>query len=68
MINITITSMKVDSSFSEEHPSFVKGETAFYIIRESGKRISRYYHLESHALKSAWDMVKTYGLTLVEPW
>ena len=60
--------MKVDSSFSEEHPSFVKGETAFYIIRESGKRISRYYHKESHALERAWGMVVSYGLTLVEPW
>ena len=68
MIKITITSMRVESYFSEVHPSFKEGETAFYIIRESGKRVSNYYHLESHALKRAWEMVKTYGLTLVEPW
>ena len=60
--------MKVDSSFSEVHPSFVKGETAYYIIRDSGKRISRYYHKEYHALERAWAMVVKYGLTLVEPW
>ena len=68
MIKITITYMKVDSSFAEEHPSFRKGELAFYVIRESGKRISDYYNIESEALKKAWDMVKNYGLTLVEPW
>lgn len=68
MIKITITSIKVDSSFSEVHPTFIKGENAFYIIRESGKRISAYYHNESHALSKAWHLVKDYGLTLVEPW
>ena len=68
MIRITITSTRADSSFVEEHPGFVVGETAYYVIRESGKRISGFYNSELYALKDAWDKVKKYGLTLVEPW
>lgn len=68
MIKITITSVKVDSSFVEEHTGFVVGDTAYYVIRESGKRLSDYYFYEHDAVLRAWDMVKKYGLTLVEPW
>lgn len=68
MIKITITSVKVDSSFVEEHAGFVVGETAYYVIRESGKRLSIYYNTEQDALVVAWMLVKHYGLTLVEPW
>lgn len=68
MIKITITSIKVDSSFVEEHAGFVEGDTAYYVIRESGKRISVYYDTELDALEDAWSKVKHYGLTLVEPW
>lgn len=68
MIKITITSIKVDSSFAEEHAGFVVGDTAYYVIRESGKRISVYYDTELDALEDAWSKVKHYGLTLVEPW
>ena len=68
MIKITITSTKVDSSFVEENAGFVVGDTAYYVIRESGKRISVYYNTELDALEDAWSKVKQYGLTLVEPW
>lgn len=68
MIKITITSVKVDSSFVEEHAGFVVGDTAYYVIRESGKRLSIYYNTEHDALVNAWLLVKHYGLTLVEPW
>ena len=68
MIKITITSVKVDSSFAEEHTGFVVGDTAYYVIRESGKRLSPYFQKESFALKHAWALVVNYGLTLVEPW
>ena len=68
MIKITITSVKVDSSFAEENTGFVVGDTAYYVIRESGKRISPYFHTENDAIESAWYRVKCYGLTLVEPW
>lgn len=68
MIRITITSIKVDSSFVEEHTDFVVGDTAYYVVRESGKRISVYYNTELDALEDAWAKVKQYGLTLVEPW
>jgi hypothetical protein len=68
MIKITITSIKVDSSFVEENTGFVKGDTAYYVIRESGKRISSYFFYEHDALVCAWQLVKQYGLTLVEPW
>ena len=68
MIKITITSVKVDSSFVEEHAGFVEGDTAYYVIRESGKRLSVYYNTELDALEDAWSKVKHYGLTLVEPW
>lgn len=68
MIRITITSIKVDSSFVKEHAGFVEGDTAYYVIRESGKCISVYYNTELDALEDAWSKVKHYGLTLVEPW
>lgn len=68
MIHITVTSIKADSSEEMERAGFVPGETAYYIIRESGKRISEYYHSEYGALIEAWEIVKKYGLTLVEPW
>lgn len=68
MIKITITSIKVDSSFVEEHAGFVEGDTAYYVIRDSGKRLSVYYNTELDALDYAWSIVKHYGLTLVEPW
>lgn len=68
MIKITIVSVKVDSSFVKEHAGFVEGETAYYVIRESGKRLSVYYDKELDALLDAWTKVKYYGLTLVEPW
>ena len=68
MIKITITSVKVDSSFEKEHAGFAVGDTAYYVIRESGKRLSVYYNTELDALEDAWSKVKHYGLTLVEPW
>lgn len=68
MIKITITSVKVDSSFVESHPAFKVGDTAYYVIRESGVRLSPFHRTEVAALGSAWTMVKLYGLTLVEPW
>lgn len=68
MIKITITSMKADSSEVMENAGFVPGETVYYVIRESGRRISDYYHAESSALIDAWAKVQKYGLTLVEPW
>ena len=68
MIKITITSVKVDSSFVKGYAGFVEGDTAYYVIRESGKRLSVYYNTELDALEDAWSKVKHYGLTLVEPW
>jgi hypothetical protein len=68
MIKITIASVKVDSSFVEEYGGVVSGDTAYCVIRESGKRISIYYDTELDALEDAWSKVKHYGLTLVEPW
>lgn len=68
MIKITIASVKVDASFLEEHGGVVSGNTAYYVIRESGKRLSVYYDTELDALEDAWSKVKQYGLTLVEPW
>ena len=68
MIKITITSIKVDSTFTEDHTDFKVGDQAYYIIRESGKRISQYYRFELNAVLRAWQMVKEYGLTLVESW
>lgn len=68
MIKITITSVKADSSFVEEHAAFVVGDTAYYVIRESGVRLSLFYDTELEALEAAWALVKRYGLTLVEPW
>lgn len=68
MIKITITSVKVDSSFVEEHAGFVEGDTAYYVIRDSGKRLSIFYDNENDAVQCAWMMIKHYGLTLVEPW
>lgn len=68
MIKITITSIRVDASFVKEHAGFVEGEYAYYVIRDSGKRISVYYPTELGALEDAWSKVKHYGLTLVEPW
>lgn len=68
MIKITITSVKADKSFVEENRSFLEGDTAYYVIRETGKRISDYYHSEDIAVLDAWSKVKEYGLTLVEHW
>ena len=68
MIKITITSVKVGSLFLKEHAGFVEGDTAYYVMRENGKRISVYYSTELDALEDAWSKVKHYGLTLVEPW
>lgn len=68
MIKITIASVKVDDSFLEENGGVVSGNTAYYVIRESGKRLSVYYDTELDALEDAWSKVKHYGLTLVEPW
>lgn len=68
MIKITITSVKVDSSFAEEHTSFVVGEIAWYIIRDNGKRLTHYFKTEACAAQAAWRLINLYGLTLVEPW
>lgn len=68
MIKITIVSVKADSSFVGEYAGFVEGDTAYYVMRESGKRISVYYDTELDALEDAWKKVKHYGFTLVEPW
>lgn len=68
MVKITITSVKVASSFVEEHAGFVVGDTAYCVIRDSGKRLSVFYDNENDALQCAWSMVKHFGLTLVEPW
>lgn len=68
MINITIASLKVDAAFVEQYDGFAVGDTAYYVIRESGKRISVYYNTEFDALEDAWGKVKHFGLTLVEPW
>lgn len=68
MIKITISSIRVDASFVREHDGFKEGDTAYYVIRDSGKRISFYYNTELDALEDAWSKVNAYGLTLVEPW
>ena len=68
MIKITITSVRVDSSFAEVHPSFRVGSTVYYIIRESGARLSDYFRVEELAACRAWQLVKQYGLTLVDSW
>lgn len=68
MNNITIKMIKADSSEVMEKAGFKVGETVYYVIRESGTRISDYYHTESCALAHAWCLVKMYGFTLVEPW
>lgn len=68
MIKITITSVKVDSSFVEEHTSFQIGDTAWYIIRDNGKRLTHYFKHEEIAAAAAWRLINLYGLTLVEPW
>lgn len=68
MIKITITSFKVDAYFAEEHTDFTAGNSAYYVIRENGKRLGPYFLKEHLALKHAWALVKEYGLTLVEPW
>lgn len=68
MIKITITSVKVDSDFVKQHAGFVVGDIAYYVIRETGKRLSVYFENEADAVQCAWSMVKHFGLTLVEPW
>lgn len=68
MIKITITSIKVDSSFVEEHTGFVVGDIAYYVVRDSGKRLSDFYFYDHDAVLNAWELVVKYGLTLVEPW
>lgn len=68
MIKITIATTKVDSSFTEENTGFKIGNTAHYVIRESGKRISPYYKTEKQAVLAAWRLVSKYGVILVEPW
>lgn len=68
MIKITITSMRVDSSFVEDHPDFKVNDVALYVIRDSGTRLTPYFHREAEACEAAWHLVKLYGLTLVEPW
>lgn len=68
MIKITITSTKADSSFVEENAGFVVDDTAYYVIRESGHRISEFFKTEKDALEDAWIKVRVFGLTLVEPW
>ncbi len=68
MIKITIASVKVDASFEKDYAGFAVGDTAYCVIRESGKRISVYYQSEMDALQDAWSKVKHFGLSLVEPW
>lgn len=68
MIKITITSVKVDSTIAEVHPTLHIGTTVYYIIRDSGARLSDYFREEELAVCYAWQLVKKYGLTLVEPW
>ena len=68
MNKITIAMTKANSSEAMEKAGFQAGETAYYPIRESGKRISEYYHSEYGALMEAWEIVKKYGFNLVEPW
>lgn len=68
MIKITITSVKVDSSFVERHQDFKVGDIAYCVIRESGKRLGPYFRNELRAAEHAWHLIKEYGLTLVEPW
>lgn len=68
MIKITITYIKVDSEFVKQHAGYVEGDTAYYVIRESGKRLSVFFDNETDAVLCAWSMVKHFGLTLVEPW
>lgn len=68
MVKITIVSVKVDYPLAKEHPTFHVGSTVYYIIRESGIRLSDYFTDEEIAVWHAWRLVKKYGLTLVEPW
>lgn len=68
MIEITIKTIKADSSQVMQDSGFKVGEKAYYVIRESGVAISGYFHTENGALESAWYLVKKYGFTLVEPW
>lgn len=68
MIKITITSIKVDSSFVEEHTEFKVGDVAYYVIRENGMCISPKFKEYQYAVLHAWQLVCKYGLTLVEPW
>mgnify|MGYP003298821022 CR=1 FL=1 len=68
MIKITITSIMVDSYFVELNTDFEVGDTAYYVVRENGKRLSDYYFYEHDAVLNAWELVVKYGLTLVEPW
>jgi len=68
MIKITIASVKVDSAFAECRPDFKVGDTAYYVIRESGVRLGPYFKNELRAAEHAWHLIKEYGLTLVEPW
>lgn len=68
MIKITITSIKADASFVEDYPDFKVGDQAYYIIRDNGHRLLLYYKYEYEAVLRAWELVKEYGLTLVEPW
>ena len=58
MIKITITSVKVDSSLAEVLPIFHVGTTVYYVIRESGARLSNYFREEEIAVLYAWQLVK----------
>lgn len=53
---------------AEEHPIFNVGDTVYYVIRDSGVRLSDYFRDETLAICYGWQLVKKYGLTLVEPW
>lgn len=68
MIKITITTCKVDASLIEEHPQLAGFDKAYYVIRESGKRISEFYADEDDAVCFAWKLILKYGFSLVEPW
>ena len=61
-ITITITTAEKDVA------GVKAGGKLYYIIRESGKRISPYYASEKNALQYAWFLIRKYGFTLVEPW
>lgn len=68
MIRITINSIKVNNTLAEGFNGFKVGDTAYYVLRDNGKKLSPYFQKESFALKHAWSLVVNYGLTLVEPW